>query len=72
MCLTPKKTKIKQPIAFDMISKKIDSGTYKTLEDFEADLKLMLANAKQYNAEGSLVIVDAELLLVCKIFFPDR
>jgi hypothetical protein len=47
-----------------MMTKKMDSGVYHSLEDFEADLKLMLANAKQYNAEGSLVIVDAELLLV--------
>jgi hypothetical protein len=29
----------------------------------ELDLKLMVANAKQYNAEGSDVVADAEYLL---------
>ncbi|KAI8350693.1 hypothetical protein B0O80DRAFT_389041, partial [Mortierella sp. GBAus27b] len=51
---------IKNPIALDIIRKKINSGAYKTLGSFEDDFELMFENAKQYNAEGSDVYLDAE------------
>ncbi|KAG0250955.1 hypothetical protein BG011_007954, partial [Mortierella polycephala] len=51
---------IARPIALDGIKKKINSGAYKTLESFEEDFDLMFENAKQYNAEGSDVYLDAE------------
>ncbi|KAG0298225.1 hypothetical protein BGZ98_000277, partial [Dissophora globulifera] len=53
---------IAQPIALDGIKKKINSGAYKSLENFEEDFTLMFDNAKQYNAEGSDVYLDAEEL----------
>lgn len=56
--------KILRPIALDGIKKKIASGSYKTLESFEDDFELMFENAKQYNAEGSDVYMDAEDLQV--------
>ena len=45
------------------ILEKINKGV-STVQDVEKDLKLMVSNAKQYNAEGSEVIVEAEFLLV--------
>ncbi|KAG0006693.1 hypothetical protein BGZ80_005173, partial [Entomortierella chlamydospora] len=53
---------ITRPIALDGIKKKINSGAYKNLESFEDDFELMFENAKQYNAEGSDVYLDAEEL----------
>jgi hypothetical protein len=48
----------------DIIQRKIASGAYITLEAFEEDFELMFENAKQYNAEGSDVYLDAEDLQV--------
>ncbi|KAG0002776.1 hypothetical protein BGZ80_005916, partial [Entomortierella chlamydospora] len=53
---------ITAPIAIDMIEKKIERGAYTTLESFEKDMNRMFENAKQYNAEGSGVYLDAEEL----------
>ncbi|KAF9084728.1 hypothetical protein BGX23_010265 [Mortierella sp. AD031] len=53
---------IKQPIAIGDIEEKIDQGEYSTMESFEKDINLMFDNAKQYNAEGSDVYLDAEIL----------
>ena len=47
-----------------MIKRKISQGAYTTLESFEDDFDLMFENAKQYNAEGSDVYLDAEDLQV--------
>jgi hypothetical protein len=55
---------IKNPISLSMIR---DKSNDITLEEMEADLILMVGNAKQYNAEGSDVITDAEYLL--KLFY---
>lgn len=55
---------IERPIALDGIKKKINNGAYKTLGSFEDDFELMFENAKQYNAEGSDVYLDAEDLQV--------
>ncbi|KAG9321032.1 hypothetical protein KVV02_004993 [Mortierella alpina] len=53
---------IARPIALDGIKKKINNGAYKNLESFEEDFDLMFDNARQYNAEGSDVYLDAEEL----------
>ncbi|KAF9926963.1 hypothetical protein FBU30_003605 [Linnemannia zychae] len=53
---------ITKPIAIGNIEEKIDQGDYPTLESFEKDVNQMFDNAKQYNAEGSDVYLDAEEL----------
>ena len=55
---------IKNPIALSSIIEKISDGTINNIQEIESDLKLMVSNAKQYNAEGSEVITDAEFLMV--------
>ncbi|KAG0254129.1 hypothetical protein BGZ95_006125, partial [Linnemannia exigua] len=53
---------ITKPIAIGDIEEKVDQGDYPTLESFEKDVNQMFDNAKQYNAEGSDVYLDAEEL----------
>jgi ATP-dependent helicase STH1/SNF2 len=50
---------ITRPIALDIIEDRVHSSHYASLVDFEADLKLMFANARLYNQEGSDVWNDA-------------
>ena len=57
-------SQITRPIALDGIKRKIISRAYTTLESFEDDFEQMFENAKQYNAEGSDVYMDAEELQV--------
>lgn len=59
---------IENPIALSMIKDKISKGSIASVQELETDLKLMVSNAKQYNAEGSEVLTDAEFLLVSKSF----
>lgn len=59
---------IQNPIALDGIKQKIDSESYKSLDDFVADFYLMFDNARTYNAEGSSVYADAEELNVGLIY----
>ncbi|KAI9138669.1 hypothetical protein BKA69DRAFT_763523 [Paraphysoderma sedebokerense] len=65
---------IDNPIALDMISKKIDGNKYKSIEDFVADFELMFENAQQYNADGSPVYKDATFLqnLLQKLVYGDE
>lgn len=53
---------IKYPIAFDIITKRLDQGVYMNLKDFLEDIHLMFSNAKMYNQEGSLIYQDATTL----------
>lgn len=53
---------IKNPIACDIIQKRINNGTYQMLGEFCADFKLMFDNARVYNQEGSVVVDDANVL----------
>lgn len=53
---------IKQPIALDTISKKLDAGKYISIDSLEQDLNLMLKNAMDFNEPGSTVYKDAETL----------
>ncbi|KAF5368467.1 hypothetical protein D9758_002216 [Tetrapyrgos nigripes] len=54
---------IAQPIALDDIKKKLQSGTYPTLEAVRQDFELCFTNAKTYNAKGSEIYQDAKDLL---------
>lgn len=53
---------IKNPIACDVIQKRINNHTYQMLGEFRADFKLMFDNARVYNEEGSVVVEDANEL----------
>ncbi|KAJ3145540.1 hypothetical protein HDU89_007037 [Geranomyces variabilis] len=57
---------IKAPITLEMISQKLSAGAYQALEEFESDFSLMIANALEYNQEGSEVYDDA--LALQKVF----
>jgi ATP-dependent helicase STH1/SNF2 len=53
---------IKDPMALDIIQKKIRAGRYRSIKDVKADFDLMWSNAKTYNEAGSFVYNDAETL----------
>ncbi|ODQ66773.1 hypothetical protein NADFUDRAFT_33521 [Nadsonia fulvescens var. elongata DSM 6958] len=53
---------IKNPIACDIIKKRMRNNTYRKLEDYKVDFDLMWDNARTYNQEGSFVYVDANKL----------
>ncbi|KAF9997773.1 hypothetical protein BGZ65_006652, partial [Modicella reniformis] len=53
---------ITNPISIGVIEERIDRSIYPKLERFEKDVNLMFDNAKHYNAEGSVVYLDAETL----------
>jgi len=55
---------IKQPIALDDIKKRIDAGTYDTLQDVKNDFELCFNNAKEYNMQDSPIWLDAKELMV--------
>ena len=51
---------IRLPIAIDTVEEKLRRHEYSTLTQVESDVKRMVANAKQYNDEKSIVFSDAE------------
>lgn len=53
---------IQNPVACDIISKRMNNCTYQRLGEFLADFKLMFDNARLYNEEGSIVYEDANEL----------
>ncbi|KAI8920986.1 Bromodomain-containing protein [Powellomyces hirtus] len=53
---------IKSPIALDMIRRKVRDKVYRSMGEFESDFSLMIANAMEYNTEGSDVYEDAMAL----------
>jgi ATP-dependent helicase STH1/SNF2 len=53
---------IKNPLALDVVQKRINTNVYRSLKDFIEDLRLIFGNAKVYNEEGSLVAIDAQVL----------
>ncbi|KAK9466672.1 hypothetical protein V1512DRAFT_286671 [Lipomyces arxii] len=53
---------IKEPIALDIIKKRIKQRQYATVEAFMRDVNLMFDNAKQYNEPGSLIYRDTVAL----------
>ena len=60
---------IREPIAMDMIKKKIDTYAYQSIKEFQADVHLLCTNARTYNEDGSLLYQDANLIEVCLAFF---
>lgn len=50
---------IKEPIACDIIAKRINNHTYQSIDDLRKDVHLMFQNARTYNEEGSIVVLDA-------------
>jgi chromatin structure-remodeling complex subunit RSC1/2 len=50
---------IKQPMALDMIKKKLKRKKYTSVDQFMADIELMFENAKQYNQDESEIYQDA-------------
>ncbi|CAF0835529.1 unnamed protein product [Brachionus calyciflorus] len=54
---------IKNPIAMNIIKKKLNKRQYHTLKDLIMDFELMFSNAQEYNLEGSPIYLDAIKLL---------
>lgn len=46
---------IKEPIDLKMIAKKVQDCEYRTLEDMDKDVALMVSNAKTFNEPKSLI-----------------
>ncbi|THH30629.1 hypothetical protein EUX98_g3547 [Antrodiella citrinella] len=57
---------IKSPMDLRTMSAKLEQGQYHNRFDFEADFRLMIANAKQYNIPNSYVHNEA---LALEVFF---
>jgi chromatin structure-remodeling complex subunit RSC1/2 len=55
---------VKQPIAYDVLKKKVKRKKYATLEAFMSDVNLMFNNAKEYNQDDSQIFKDAVALQV--------
>jgi chromatin structure-remodeling complex subunit RSC1/2 len=53
---------IKQPIALDVIKKKLKRKKYTSIEQFMRDVELMFENAKQYNQDESQIYREAVAL----------
>ena len=56
---------IQNPIAMEMIRKKINREEYQSLKAFKDDISLMCQNARTYNEDGSLLFQDANDIEVC-------
>ncbi|EXJ80412.1 hypothetical protein A1O1_08557 [Capronia coronata CBS 617.96] len=50
---------IQEPIAMDIIEKRINSYQYTSLNDLSRDIALLAKNAKTYNEDGSMIYNDA-------------
>jgi transcription initiation factor TFIID subunit 2 len=46
---------IKKPMDLSTVQQKLQSGRYRNRDAFRTDVLLMISNAKQYNAPGSVV-----------------
>jgi ATP-dependent helicase STH1/SNF2 len=55
---------IQEPIAIDMIEQKVEDNKYASLKELEADITLLVKNAKTYNEDGSLLFEDATVIEV--------
>ncbi|XP_062092280.1 uncharacterized protein LOC133798101 isoform X2 [Humulus lupulus] len=62
---------IKEPMDFGTISRKLDGGSYKTLEEFEHDVFLVSNNAMVFNASTTVYYRQARAIknLTQKLFF---
>ena len=52
-------TAIAQPIAFETMREKVSARGYTTLEEFQQDVQLLVANARQFNVATSPIFHDA-------------
>ena len=57
-------TFIAEPIALDVIEKRINSYQYTNLKDLQIDIALLAKNAKTYNEDGSMIYNDAVVIEV--------
>jgi ATP-dependent helicase STH1/SNF2 len=55
---------IPNPIAIDMIEKKVRDHKYSSLREFGADVQLLVKNAQLYNEDGSAIYGDATTIEV--------
>lgn len=60
---------IQRPIAMSQIEKKINNSKYAGLDEFAADIRLMCANCRTYNDDGSVLFADANLIEVSNFLF---
>lgn len=56
-------TIIKQPMDLSTMKSKVERGAYNSWADLTSDLVLMFSNAKTFNAAGTVVHKQADLLL---------
>lgn len=63
---------IQQPIAMDMIDKRIDQHSYSSLKELSDDIALLAKNAKTYNEDGSILYNDAIVIEVSPRLACDR
>lgn len=57
-------TEVKQPMAYDLLKRKVKRKKYRSVEDFMADVNLMFNNAKAYNTDDSTIHTDAVALQI--------
>jgi ATP-dependent helicase STH1/SNF2 len=55
---------IQNPIAMDMIKKKINRDEYQSAREFRADIGLLCQNARTYNEDTSILFADANQIEV--------
>ncbi|EMD00274.1 hypothetical protein BAUCODRAFT_30748 [Baudoinia panamericana UAMH 10762] len=55
---------IKNPIAYDVLKRKVKRKKYRSVEEFMADVNLMFNNAKEYNQDDSQVYKHATALQI--------
>lgn len=55
---------IKNPMAYDLLKRKVKRKKYKSLEEFMADVNLMFNNAKEYNTDDSEIFKHAVALQI--------
>lgn len=53
---------ISDPIDFQRIRRKIETFRYSNLEEFDADMKLLVENAQTFNCDTSVIYADSVLL----------
>jgi transcription initiation factor TFIID subunit 2 len=50
---------IQDPMDLSTMGSKLEAGQYKDLASFETDFRLMVANCKYYNADGTYAFNEA-------------
>lgn len=63
---------IQDPIAMDMIEKRISGHQYTSLKDLSVDIALLARNARTYNEDGSMLYNDANAIEVRSFPFSFR